>query len=359
MNPLLNVDDYESAARERLDASIFDYVAGGAGDEVTLEGNRSAFDRWRLRPRVMVNVEHRDLRVSILGETLSLPIGIAPSAFHKLIHLDGELATARAAGGSGTVMCLSVMATVSLEEVAAVASGPLWLQTYIFRDRTFTTDLAERARVAGYRALVLTVDTPVLGRRERDFRNHFELPPGIEMRNINFPAAIPGSYESPMVRFSREQFDPSLTWSDVDWFVQSVPMPVLVKGVLHPDDARRAVESGASGVIVSNHGGRQLDGAIATLDALPDIVAAVNGTSAAVIVDGGIRRGTDVVKALALGARLVMVGRPVLWGLAVDGEAGALAVLEILRAEVDTALALVGCTHPSDLDRRYLSRQQS
>lgn len=357
MNPLLNVYDYEAAAREGLDPATFDYVAGGAGDELTLEENLSAFDRWRLMPRVMVNVEHRDLSVSVLGETLSLPIGVAPSAFHKLIHADGELATARAAGASRTVMCLSVMATAPLEEVAAVASGPLWLQTYIFRDRTLSTDLAERAHAVGYQALVVTVDTPVLGRRERDFRNHFELPPGIEMRNINLPAALPGGYESPMVRFGREQFDPSLTWRDVEWFVQSVRMPVLVKGVLHPDDARRAVESGASGVIVSNHGGRQLDGAIATLDALPDIAAAVNGTGAAVIVDGGIRRGTDVVKALALGARMVMVGRPILWGLAVNGEAGAHAVLEILRAEVDMALALVGCTHPADLDQNYLTEQ--
>jgi 4-hydroxymandelate oxidase len=359
MNPHLNVDDFERAAREKLDASIYDYIAGGSWDEATLAGNVAAFDQWRLRPRVMVNVEHRDIRVSVLGETLTLPIGVSPSAFHKLLHVDGELATARAAGAAGTVMCVSMMATVPLEDVASVATGPLWLQTYIFKDRALTTDLAERARAAGYRALVLTVDTPVLGRRERDFRNHFELPAGIGMPNVRLPNAVAGSYESPMARFSREQFDPSLSWRDVEWFAQSVQMPVLVKGVLHPGDAELAAESGASGVIVSNHGGRQLDGAITTLEALPEIVAALSGTRLEVIVDGGIRRGTDVVKALALGAKMVMVGRPVLWGLAVDGETGARAVLELLRAEFDTALALIGCRQLSDLNADYLRRQQN
>ena len=356
MTTLLNVDDYEHAARERLDASIYDYIAGGSWDEVTLTENRTAYDKWRLRPRAMVNVEHRDLSVSILGDRLSLPIGIAPSAFHKLMHPDGELATARAAGAAGTVMCLSIMSTVSLEEVAAVASGPLWLQTYILKDRSLTADLAARAKAAGYRAFVLTVDTPVLGRRERDSRNQFELPAGIEMRNISMPPPAPGEYESPMVRFIKQQIDPSLTWREVEWFVKTVQMPVFVKGVLHPEDARLAVQAGVRGIIVSNHGGRQLDGAIATLDALPGIVFAVSDTNLDVIVDGGIRRGTDVVKALALGAKMVLVGRPVLWGLAVDGEAGTRAVLEILRREFDTTLALVGSPRSVDLNRDFVTR---
>jgi 4-hydroxymandelate oxidase len=359
MASLLNVDDYESAARDRLEASIYDYIAGGAWDEITLKDNRAAYDQWRLRPRAMVGVEHRDLSVSILGDTLSLPIGVAPSSFHKLAHSDGELATVRAAGAAGTMMCVSTMATISLEEIAAAASAPLWFQTYIFKDRNFTTDLAARARAAGYHALVLTVDTPVLGRRERDFRNHFELPPGIEMRNLNLPPAVPGSYESPMVRFSKEQFDPSLTWRDVEWFVQSVQMPVLVKGILHPEDARLAAQLGVAGLIVSNHGGRQLDGAVATLDALPEIVAATNGTNLDIIVDGGIRRGTDVVKALALGAKMVMLGRPILWGLAVDGEVGARAILDLLRSEFDTTLALIGCPRAVDLNLDYLTRLRS
>jgi 4-hydroxymandelate oxidase len=356
MATLLNVDDYERVARERLEPSIYDYIAGGAGDEITLTENHTAYDKWRLCPRAMVNVERRDLTVKILEDTLSLPIGIAPSAFHKLMHSDGELATVRAAGAAGTVMCLSIMATMSLEEVAAAASGPLWLQTYIFRDRKLTVDLATRARTAGYHALVLTVDTPVLGRRERDSRNQFELPAGIEMRNLNLPPAVPGEYESPMVRFIKQQIDPSLTWQDVEWFVQTVQMPVFVKGVLHPEDARLAVKCGVSGIIVSNHGGRQLDGAIATLDALPAIVSAVSDTNLDVIVDGGIRRGTDVVKALALGAKMVLIGRPVLWGLAVDGEAGAHTVLELLRREFDTALALVGCPRAADLVSDYLAK---
>jgi 4-hydroxymandelate oxidase len=356
MTTLLNVDDYERAARERLEASIYDYIAGGSWDEVTLTENRTAYDKWRLRPRAMVNVEHRDLSVSILGDTLSLLIGIAPSAFHKLMHPDGELATVRAAGAAGTVMCLSIMSTVSLEEVAAAASGPLWLQTYIFRDRSLTIELAARAKAVGYRALVLTVDTPVLGRRERDSRNQFELPAGIEMRNLNLLPAVPGEYESPMVRFIKQQIDPSLTWREVEWFVKTVQMPVFVKGVLHPEDARLAAASGASGIIVSNHGGRQLDGAITTLDALPEIVSAMSDTNLDVIVDGGIRRGTDVVKALALGAKMVLIGRPVLWGLAVDGEAGARAVLNLLQQEFDTALALIGCPCASDLNGDFVTR---
>ena len=356
MSPLLNVDDYERAARERLEVSIYDYIAGGAWDEVTLRENRTAYDRWRFRPRFMVGVEKRDLNVKILGDTLSFPIGVAPSAFHQLMHPEGELATVRAAGTAGTVMCLSIMATRSLEEVAAAASGPLWLQMYIFKDRGLTLDIVNRAQTGGYRALVLTVDTPVLGRRERDPRNKFELPPEIEMRNITMAPATPGEYESPMVRFVKQQIDPSLTWRDVEWFVKTVQMPVFVKGVLHPEDARLAAQAGARGIIVSNHGGRQLDGAIATLDALPEIVSAVSDTDLDVIVDGGIRRGTDVIKAMALGAKMVLVGRPVLWGLAVDGEAGACAVLELLRREFDTALALVGCPRAADLNRDFVIR---
>jgi 4-hydroxymandelate oxidase len=356
MTTLLNVDDYERAARECLEASIYDYIAGGSWDEVTLRENRTAYDKWRLRPRAMVNVEHRELSVSILGDKFSLPIGIAPSAFHKLMHPDGELATARAAGTAGIVMCLSIMSTVSLEEVAAAASGPLWLQTYIFKDRSLTVDLAERAKAVGYRAFVLTVDTPVLGRRERDPRNQFQLPSGIEMKNVTMPPPAPGEYESPMIRFIKQQIDPSLTWREVEWFVKTVQMPVFVKGILHPEDARLAAKCGVSGIMVSNHGGRQLDGSIATLDALPEIVSAVSDTDLDVIVDGGIRRGTDIVKALALGAKMVLVGRPVLWGLAVNGEAGARSVLELLRQEVDTTLALVGCPSAVDLNSDFVTR---
>ena len=351
---LLNLVDYERAARERLDVAIYDYIAGGAWDEVTLAGNRAAFDRWRLRPRVMVGVEERDLTVTILGDTLDLPIGVAPSAFHQLLHPDGERATARAAGAAGALMCLSVMATTPLEDVAAAAGAPLWLQLYIFRDRGLTTELVQRAKAAGYRALVLTVDTPVLGRRERDPRNRFQLPAGIEMRNIAMAPPTPGEYESPMVRFIRRQIDPTLTWRDVEWFVERSGLPVLVKGVLRGDDAVLAAKSGARGIIVSNHGGRQLDGAVATLDALPEVVEAVQG-GVDVLVDGGIRRGTDIVKALALGARMVLVGRPVLWGLAVDGEAGATAVLDMLRQELDTALALLGCPRAADLERGFVT----
>lgn len=359
MTSFLNVADYERAARERLPTAIYDYIAGGAWDEVTLKSNCTAYDQWRLRPRMMVGVGQRDLTVNLLGTPLSMPIGIAPTAYHKLADPEGELATVRAAGAAGTLMCVSTMATTSLEDVAAAATGPLWFQTYIFKDRGFALDLAARAKAVGYRALVLTLDTPVLGRRERDFRNHFELPPGIEMRNLTLRGATSGQYESPMARMSKEMFDPTLTWQEVAWFVETVQMPVLVKGILSFQDVKPAREAGIAGLIVSNHGGRQLDGAIATLDALREIAPVAQALDFDVMVDGGVRRGTDVLKALALGAKMVFVGRPVLWGLAMEGEAGVRAVLEILRSELDTALALLGCSSVAAVDLSYLMERRA
>ncbi len=351
MDPI-NLDDFEALAREKLDAAAYDYFAGGANDEVTLRANRAAFEGLRLLPRVMVDASRRDLSTTVLDTPVAFPVLIAPTALHRLAHAEGELATARAAREAGIILILSTLSTTPLEEVAA-AAGPAWFQLYVYRDRGLTRDLVARVGAAGYRALVVTVDAPALGRRERDVRNGFRLPEGIALANVapqglgGFPAA-PG--ESGLAAYFAAQLDPSLTWPDLDWLAGATGLPVLVKGIHRADDAVRAVDHGAAGVIVSNHGGRQLDTVPAGIELLPPIADAVAGR-AEILVDGGARRGTDIVKALALGARAVLIGRPVLWGLAVDGAGGVARVLELLRREFDLALALCGCPSVSDVDR--------
>ncbi len=340
----LNLFDFERLAARRLPAMVYDYYASGAHDERTLEANRTAFERIRLRPHVMRDVSTRDPSTTILGRRHPLPLIAAPMAFQRLAHPDGERALARATSSLGLTMTLSTLATTALEEVAAVATAPAWFQLYVYRDRALTRDLVARAEAARFEALVLTVDAPLLGRRERDARNAFALPPGLVAANL--PSAGPRTLdaapgESGLFRYFASLMDQSLTWDDVAWLRSITSLPVLVKGVLRGDDASLAIEAGAAGVIVSNHGGRQLDTAIATIDALPEVVAAVAGR-VDVLLDGGIRRGTDVVKALALGARGVLLGRPLLWGLAHEGEAGARRVLELLAEELDLALALCG-----------------
>jgi 4-hydroxymandelate oxidase len=347
----LNLMDFETLARERMDPAAFDYYAGAAGDEQTLAENRLAFKRIMFRPRVLVDVTRVDPATSILGETLSFPVMLAPTAFNRLGHADGEMAAARAAAAARTVMVVSTMASSSLEEVAAAASGPLWFQLYVYREREVTREFVRRAESAGYRALMLTVDTPRLGRRERDTRNRFNLPPGITVRNLEAarrPAEARWSDRSSFFEYAHNLLDPSLTWDALDWLRSITKLPVVLKGVLHADDADQAVKSGASAILVSNHGGRQLDGAIATIDALPEIADRVGGR-VPLLLDGGIRRGTDVLKALALGARAVLIGRPYLWGLAAAGEAGVGRVLDLLRAELELAMALAGCPSVADI----------
>lgn len=349
---LLNLFDYEEAAAERLDPLARDYYASGARDEITLKENRRAFERLRLRYRVLRDVSERKVGVDLLGEELAFPALVAPTAFQRLACDAGELATVRAAGAVGTTMMLSTLSTTSMERVIAAASGPVWFQLYVYRDRSITRALVDRARDAGCTALVLTVDAPLMGRRERDVRNRFRLPEGMELENLlpEGASSLPRqSDESGLAAYADSMFDPSLDWDDLSWLVGHSELPVLVKGIVHPEDARLALEHGASGVVVSNHGGRQLDTSVATVDALPPVVAAVEGR-VPVLLDGGVRRGTDVLKAVALGASAVAVGRPVLWGLAVDGAEGARAVLEILRDEIDLAMALCGCPRLSDLD---------
>ncbi|MGA7936665.1 MAG: alpha-hydroxy acid oxidase [Kovacikia sp.] len=353
----LSVLEYEHCAAQQLSPMSWDYYASGAWDEVTLRDNRAAFERLRLRPRMLVNVSDRQMNVTVLGQPLALPILVAPMAFQCLAHPDGELATTRAAAQIGTVMVLSTLSTKPLESVAAVSQTLTgtprpWFQLYVHRDRGLTKALVERAYAAGFAALCLTVDAPVLGQRERDRRNRFVLPTSMELANLTSLKALEspqGSQESGLFSYFLEQINPALTWTDLEWLQSLSPLPLVLKGILRGDDAVRAVEYGAQGIIVSNHGGRQLDGAISSIEALPEIVAAVNGR-AEVLVDGGIRRGTDVLKALALGANAVLVGRPILWGLAVAGSAGVQHVLEILQNEFDLAMALSGCASLQDID---------
>lgn len=349
----INLFEYETQALGHLSQMALDYYASGAWDEITLRDNRAAFERFKLRPRMLVDVSKRDLSTTILGQSLQLPVLIAPMAFQCLAHAEGEIATAKAAAKLGTAMVLSTLATKSLEAVASVRNQtPQWFQLYVHRDRALTRALVERAHAAGFQALCLTVDAPVLGSRERDKRNQFVLPPEMELANLAMLTDLEIPYkmgESGLFAYFLEQLNPALSWADLEWLQSLSPLPLVVKGILRGDDALRAVEHGAKAVIVSNHGGRQLDGAIASIDALSEVVAAV-GNKAEVLVDGGIRRGTDILKALALGAKAVLLGRPVLWGLAVGGEAGACHVLELLRDELDLAMALSGCAKLQDVD---------
>jgi 4-hydroxymandelate oxidase len=353
----LTVDDYEAIARERMDRAAYDYYAGGAGDERTLAANRAAFDRIALRPRVLVDVSAIDTSTSVLGQPLDVPIMLAPTAFNRLAHPDGEMAAARAARGAGTIMIGSTLSTCALEEVASACGGGLWFQLYVYKDRGMTRELVARAEACGYRALVLTVDTPLLGRRYRDIRNRFVLPEGMTMKN--FEAALTSAERwgehSSFAAYVHDLFDATLTWSAVEWLKAQTRLPVLVKGILTAEDADLAVRSGVSGVIVSNHGGRQLDGATASIDALPEVVDAIAGR-ADVLMDGGIRRGTDVLKALALGARAVCIGRPYLWALAAAGEDGVRDVLRLLRDELSLAMALSGRPTVAAIDRSLVGR---
>jgi isopentenyl diphosphate isomerase/L-lactate dehydrogenase-like FMN-dependent dehydrogenase len=344
--PPINVSDFEAIARTRMEPAAYDYFAGGANDERTVADNLRAFERWVIRPRVLAGVREVETRTTLLGLPLTLPVALAPTAFNRLGHPDAELAAARAAGAAGTLMCCSTISSSLLEEIAAVATGPLWFQLYVYRDRDVTRDLVRRAETAGYRALMLTVDTPRLGRRERDVRNRFALPPDISIRNLErygTPDALRWAASSTFTEYVHKLLDDSLTWESVEWLRTITALPILIKGVLTAEDAELCVQHGVAGIIVSNHGGRQLDGAIATMDALPEIVKQVAGR-VPVLLDGGVRRGTDVLKALAVGASAVLIGRAYLWGLTAAGEAGVRKVLEILRTELELAMALAGCS---------------
>jgi len=349
----VNVADYRRLARRALPGDVWDFIAGGSGDQLTMRANRRAFAGVGLRPRVLVDVSGRTTETTMLGAQVAAPIAIAPMAYHCLADPEGEVATARAAAGLVTVV--SSFASRTIEDVAAAAAGPLWFQLYCFRDRGVMTDLVRRAEATGYRALVLTVDMPMMGRRDADARNGFTLP--AEVTPVNLTGAGPGGADGAVAgrpdvaELTRQLLDDGVTWEIVRWLRGITGLPLVLKGILTGEDAARAVELGAAGVIVSNHGGRQLDGAIAALHALPDVLDRV-GQDCEVYVDGGVRRGADVLKALALGARAVLVGRPVLWGLAARGEAGVRDVLQIMSNELDLAMGLSGCPTVASITRR-------
>ncbi len=351
--PPVNLFEFEDVARQRLPQMVYDFVAGGAGDELTLRRNRTSFDAIRLKPRVLVDVSQLDTRLELFGQRLDFPILLAPTAYHKLMHPEGEAATARGAGAAGATLVASSFSTIAIEDIAKAATGPLWFQLYVQEDRGFTRELVQRAESAGCRATCITVDTPVIGVRNREQRDQFKLPPGLQIENLKkllqgaqHPAVGDAGIYAPIL-------DPKLTWEGIDWVRSFAKVPILLKGILNPDDARLAVEHGASGILVSNHGARNLDTVPATIEALPRVIEAVEGRIP-VLMDGGVRRGTDVVKALALGAKAVLIGRSYLWGLAANGAAGVEQVVKILRTELLAAMALCGTPALGKIDRNVL-----
>lgn len=373
---LINLTDLEELVTQSLGAtqispSHFDYYRGGACDEITLKRNCQAFKELSIWPRMLVDVSSRDMSLSLFQQKIEMPIFIAPTAFQALAHSQGELATAAAAKQLNTVMTLSTLSNHSIEEVAK-AGHHLWYQLYVYKDRAITVDLVARAEANGYQALVVTVDSPLLGRRERDVRNHFALPTGLRaanlekfaLGNINPNNAIHDNsqHNSSLASYIASLYDTSLTWKDLEWIISLTKLPVLVKGILRGDDAVKAVAAGAKGIIVSNHGGRQLDTTISTIEALPGITAAIaknnSKNDVEILLDGGIRRGTDVLKALALGAKAVMIGRPVLWGLALYGQNGVEAVLNLLKSEFDLAMALTGCNNLAAITPDLITREK-
>ncbi|HEY7778909.1 MAG TPA: alpha-hydroxy acid oxidase [Ktedonobacterales bacterium] len=343
----INVYDYEQLAQARLTPRTWAYYSGGAGDEITLRANRDAFDRLRLLPRLLRDVSACDTRARVLGTDVRMPILVAPTAAHGLAHAEGECATARAAGAVGTIMAVSTESTRTLEDVAAAATGPLWFQLYVYRDRDIAADLVRRAERAGYRAIVLTVDLPRWWGIERERRLAPDVPEAPRAWDVgNLP---PGT----------DMTAAALTWDDIAWLRGLTALPIVVKGVLTPADAREAAARGATAIVVSNHGGRSLDTVPASIEALAAVARAVaetSGDACEVYLDGGVRRGTDVLKAVALGARAVLVGRPVLWGLAVDGADGARHVLDLLRDELELAMVLAGRASIADIDPAVLAR---
>lgn len=348
----INIFEYEALAKERLPQAEYDFIAGGATDELTLRRTRTAFDAIMLRPRMLVDISQPDLSTTVLGQRTAFPILLDPAGGHGRAHPEGELATVRAAGAMGTVMLLSSGSTYRLEEVAQAATGPIWFQQYLYRDRDLTQRMAHRAQEAGYSALCLTLDSTVRAKRERNIRNNYSSPPspnyaGLEVQEYGWQL----SSDAP--RGVNTLIDRAATWPQVDWLAAHTPLPLLVKGIMTAEDARLCAEHGVKAVIVSNHGARQLDTTFASIEVLPEVVDAVDG-QCEVYLDGGIRRGTDVLKALALGARAVLLGRPLFWGLAVDGEAGVRAVLGMFRDELEMAMGMCGRPTIASIDRSLL-----
>lgn len=349
---LASIENHRRIARATMSHQAWDYIDGGSGHELTRAANRAAFSRVRLLPRTLVDVSGPDTRTDLLGASLAAPIGVAPVAYQKLAHPDGEVAGAAGAGRAGALFVAPMLASRTIEDVAAAATGPLWLQLYWLRRREAIAALADRAAAAGYRALVLTVDTPVLGRRRRDEHNGFTLPDDVHAVNLD-PAVTDRMHqqhagESALAAHAAQEFDPTLSWADLDWLRRHSTLPLVLKGILTGADATRAVDCGAAAVIVSNHGGRQLDRAPASLAALPEVAGAVGGRCP-VLLDGGVRDGGDVFAALALGADAVLLGRPVLWALAAGGRDAVAGMLDDLRTDLAHTMRLAGRPHLTDI----------
>jgi 4-hydroxymandelate oxidase len=338
----LNVFEFEELARQKMPPAAWDYIAAGAEDEVTLARNRFSFERIELRPNLLVDVEQVDTATTVLGQSVTAPILIAPMGQHGFVCPDAEIATAAAASTAGTILVASISSTRSIEAITAASAAPVWFQMYLFfRDRNRSEAMIRRAEAAGCRAIVLTVDAPRWGRKERNMRTDREL----SWRVDNLAGLPPGQYRYPD--------GAPATWADVGWLRTITGLPIVIKGILTAEDAALAASHGAQAIVVSNHGGRQLDGAVASIDALPEVVATLNGRCE-VYLDSGIRRGTDVLKSLALGARAVLVGRPVLWGLAVNGSHGAAEILRLLQEELACAMALSGRPNITSIDRKLV-----
>jgi 4-hydroxymandelate oxidase len=350
MNPV-NINDYEIIAKGKLTQMAYDYYSSGACDEITLKQNCEAYAGIKLKYRVLKDVSSRDLSVTILGQKISFPVMIAPTAFQGMAHPDGELATVRAAGKGGTIMVLSTLSNTAVEDVVAESKTPVWFQLYVYKDRNATKELVRRVESAGCKVIVVTVDAPYLGIRERDVRNQFNLPDGLTVKCMD-AVGLGGVDEveggSGLAGYFASKLDPSLSWKDIEWLRSITKLPIILKGIACAEDAKLAVKHGVDGIIVSNHGGRQLDTCRATIEVLPEVTDAVRGKTE-ILIDGGIRRGTDILKAIALGAKAVLIGRPVLWGLAAEGEQGVTNVLEIFRKEFDLAMALSGCTSVNEI----------
>ena len=372
----LCIDDLRKIAKRRLPRSIFEYMDGGADDEVTLRYNSESFSHYEFLPRTLVDVENIDLSTEVMGTQVDLPVLFSPTGMSRLFYYQGEAAVARAAKRAGTIYSLSSMGSYSIEEVAEFSDGPKWFQIYVWRDRNLLRDFIQRCKAANYKALCLTVDLATAGNRERDIRNGFTIPPKITPGSVldvmQRPAWLwhfltssrmslanvkeyfdSGTDFYSLLDLVRSQFDASVTWEDAEWMIKEWGGPFAIKGIITADDAKRAVDIGASAVIISNHGGRQLDHAPATIDALPEIVEAVEGRLE-VILDGGIRRGTDVLKALALGARACMIGRAYLYGLSAGGEAGVDHAMMLLSAEIERGMKLLGCRSIKELDSSFI-----
>lgn len=379
MSRPVSVDDYRQRAKRRLPKFVFDFVDGAAGDETTMRANREAFDRRSIYPNYMVDASRRSQNTTLFGQEIQTPVILAPTGLQRIVRAKGDLMAARAAGRAGTIYTASSASAFTVEEIASAATGPLWFQLYLWRNREVIEGVVKRAQAAGFSALMVTIDVPLVGLRERDLRNGMSIPPRITPRNVyegarhprwawelvtgpeitfkNFKGSVPESKGMALMSYANSELtNPGSVWDDLAWLRDIWPGPIVVKGVLTAEDAKRAVAAGADGVVVSNHGGRQLDGVPATLDVLADVIAAVPD-EVPVLLDGGVRRGIDVIKAVALGATAVMIGRPYWYGLAVNGEDGVVHLLEILKQEVDFALALSGRSTLADLSPDLLEQR--